>query len=85
MTSPTPPTSPAAFKSGDIVRVRRPDQFIKVFAEKIKDRDAQVLWSGPLPDGQFKGRTKVRFLKRNGRGKEFEEVMATNDLVMKVA
>ena len=66
--------------AGEIVRVKDPARYIVSFAQKIKDRDALVLWVGPTANGMFKGRAKVRFLKRNGRGKEFEEVMYINDL-----
>ncbi len=65
---------------GDIVRVKDPNHYIRSFAAKIKDRDALVLWVGPTPNGMFKRRVKVRFLKRNGRGKEFEELMHLDDL-----
>lgn len=76
------PNSPTTgVQPGDIVRVRHPEHYIVEFARKVKDRDALVLWVGPTPTGMFKGQAKVRFLKRNGRGKEFEEVMAVRDLV----
>lgn len=79
----TPPTSSnaPALAPGDIVRVKDPEGFISSFAKKVKDRDAQVLWVGPTPDGGFRNRAKVRFLKRNGRGKEFEEVLMISSLV----
>ena len=68
-------------KKGDIVRVRDPNQFISQFAKKVTDRDAVVEWVGPDAHGQFDGRAKVRFLKRNGRGKEFTEVMSMRYLI----
>lgn len=83
MFTPPTPAPESGLKPGDIVRLRDPERFIVSFATKARDRDAEVLWVGPTPNGMFKGRTKVRFLKRNGRGKEFEEVLATSELVLK--
>ena len=70
-------------KAGDIVRVKTPEDFISEFAKKIADRDAVVIWAGPLSHGQFKHDVEVRFLKRNGRGKEFQQIMRKRDLVLK--
>ncbi len=80
-TSPAPST----LQPGDVVRVRNPEHFVVEFARKVKDRDASVVWVGPTPTGMFKGQARVRFLKRNGRGKEFEEVMALRDLELKAS
>jgi hypothetical protein len=71
------------FEVGDIVQVFRPEMFISSFGKKVADRDAVVLWIGPDKHGQFKGSVKVRFLKRNGRGKEFEEIMSKRDFILK--
>lgn len=70
-------------KVGDVVRVKEPDEFLAAFAAKIKDRDAQVLWVGPDKHGQFKGKCGLLFKKRNGRGKEFKEIMHTRHLIKK--
>ena len=67
---------------GDVVRLKDTSRYIVSFATKAADRHAVVLWVGPRANGMFKGRAKVRFLKRNGRGKEFEEVLRTEDLVL---
>lgn len=67
---------------GDVVRVKSPERYIVSFAKRIRDRDALVVWVGPNSHGMFLGRAKVRFLKRNGRGKEFEEILRTEDLVV---
>lgn len=60
---------------GDIVRVQEPDTFLSAFAKKIRDRDAEVLWVGPDRYGQFKDQCGLLFMKRNGRGKEFRQIM----------
>lgn len=67
---------------GDIVRLKDPSRYIVSFAKKAADRDAVVLWVGPRAHGMFRDYAKVRFLKRNGRGKEFEETLRKNDLVL---
>lgn len=67
---------------GDIVRLKDPSRYIVSFAKKAADRDALVLWVGPRAHGMFKDHAKVRFLKRNGRGKEFEETIRKADLVL---
>lgn len=56
---------------GDVVRLKDPSRYIVSFAKKTENRDAVVLWVGPLASGMFKSPAKVRFLQRNGRGKEF--------------
>jgi hypothetical protein len=71
------------FKKDDIVQIVNPDLFISAFARRVKDRDGVIEWVGPDRHGQFKDRAKVRFLKRNGRGKEFSEIMSTRDLKLK--
>lgn len=68
------------FKAGDTVRVRDPAKFISTFAKRIINRDAVVLWVGPV-NGLLHGRAKVRFIKRNGSGKEFEEILWLEDLI----
>lgn len=70
-------------KAGDIVRVKNPDYYTVDFAKRIIDRDAVVLWVGPIRNGMFANKARVRFLKRNGRGKEFEEVLHKEDFVLK--
>lgn len=68
-----------AFKVGDIVRVMRPDQYNVTFARKVRDRDA-VIERIFTPQGGTTTRVRVRFLKRNGRGKEFIETMLPRDI-----
>lgn len=73
------------FKVGDVVRVANPDQYIVSFGKKVADRDAIVLdnfndWLTDNTKG-FKGRVHIEFKKRNGRGKEFREVMNERDLI----
>lgn len=63
------------FKPGDIVRVIDPDQFLQPLCAKLTNREGVVEWVGPDAHGQFEGQMWVRFLKRNGRGKEFRERM----------
>lgn len=65
---------------GNIVRVKEPDGYLAAFANKIRDRNAVVEWIGPDQHGQFKGMAWIRFLKRNGRGKEFRERMEVRSL-----
>lgn len=67
---------------GCVVRVKDTERFLVAFAKKVKDRDAVVNWVGPDKHGQFTGRASVTFQKRNGRGKEFREVMNVRDLVV---
>lgn len=60
---------------GMVVRVADPESFQAEFSKKIANRDAVVIWVGPDKFGQFNHRVKVRFQKRNGRGKEFDEII----------
>jgi hypothetical protein len=68
-------------KVGDTVRVKDTGKFIAAFERKVMERDGIVEWVGPDQHGQFKGMAWVRFLKRNGRGKEFRERMCLRELV----
>lgn len=79
---PSPP-SPHPFAIGDVVRVKNPDGFLASFGKKIADRDAVVLALGPLRLGGSHDEIKVRFLKRNGRGQTFDEVMNVRNFVLK--
>lgn len=67
-------------RPGDVVRVKDPSRFLVSFAQKIRDRDAEVLWVGPTAGGMNIGRACIQFQKRNGRGKEFSEVMQVEEL-----
>jgi len=69
-------------KAGDIVRVKDPSAFYSAVAKKVADRDAVVNWIGPDKHGQFEGRVSVTFQKRNGRGKEFRQVISVRHLVV---
>ncbi len=70
---------------GDIVRLKDPSRYIVSFAKMAADRDAVVLWVGPRAHGMFHDSAKVRFLARNGRGKEFEKILRKDDLVLQAA
>lgn len=69
-------------KAGDVVRVKNPSAFISELARKVTNRVAIVQWVGPDEHGQFAGRARITFQKRNGRGKEFSETMRKSDLVL---
>ena len=75
-------TSHGGISVGDIVRVRHPENLLASIAVKVKDRDATVehIW---IPDGWTEARVRVRFHKRNGRGKEFHEFFRPHHLVRK--
>lgn len=64
------------FKVGMVVRVKDPEVYTREFAKKIADRDAVVEKIGSRS-------VLVKFLKRNGRGKEFHEWMHERNLVIK--
>lgn len=78
------------FQVGQVLRVKEPRGFLSAFAKKIEDRDATVLehvmdWGSSvsgLPK-EFRGRILIRFEKRNGRGKEFTEIMNQRDFILK--
>ncbi|MCY1228221.1 hypothetical protein D9M72_405220 [compost metagenome] len=65
------------FPVGSVVRVEHPEAFID--EKKLRDRDAIVLenMEEPIRSGlkEFRGRVRVEFQKRNGRGKVFTDVM----------
>ncbi len=85
LSAPKSPEAPA-FKVDDVVRVKDPSRFLITFAKKVTDRDAIVLIVEPKRGGGVYGdRVRVRFLQRNGRGKEFFEWLRTEDLVLKSA
>jgi len=67
--------------AGDIVRLKDPSAYIVSFAKKAANRDAEVLWVGPTALNMFHGQACVKFLKRNGRGHEFQEVLYVRDVV----
>lgn len=78
------------FQMGDVLRVKDPEGFLSAFAKKIAGRDATLVGNvmdfGSSPTGlpkEFKGRIHVRFEKRNGRGKEFAEIMNQRDFILK--
>jgi len=66
--------------AGDTVRVKDPDKFVPPLDKMLKDRDGVVVrvWT---PPGQRQCRAVVRFGKRNGRGKEFEQSLYLSDLI----
>lgn len=78
------------FQVGQVLRVREPQGFISAFANKIADRDAVVTdiildygYGCERNVKQFMGRIRVQFQKRNGRGKEFAEIMHQRDFMLK--
>lgn len=82
----------ADFKVG--MRVRVPDElissFLTGFGNKIKNREGLVVWVSKYSSREearedkfyssHVNKVQVKFLKRNGRGKEFTEMMFPNDL-----
>jgi hypothetical protein len=69
-------------KVGATVRVNNPDDYLSAFAKKITDRDGVVEEVGAGKHSSRIGYAKVRFLKRNGRGKEFTQWMYIRDLTV---
>jgi hypothetical protein len=65
---------------GDIVRVRNLNKYVVSFARKVADRDAVVIRCFEVAARGFK-MVRLRFLKRNGRGKEFEETLRASDVI----
>lgn len=67
-------------KQGDAVQVARPDDYTKAFSSRVRDRAAVVVkvWT---PLGGTSPKVRVRFGKRGGRGKEFEEIFPMAALV----
>jgi hypothetical protein len=65
---------------GDCVRVKDPRGWIARLRRQLADRDGVVLlkWR---PTGTCYERVKVRFGRRNGRGKEFELTCYATDLM----
>ena len=69
---------------GDTVRVKDPDGFNVAFGSKVRDRDGIVEAVYTPPGYGSQVRARVRFLKRNGRGKEFTEKINAHYLVVTV-
>lgn len=71
------------FTPGQAVKVADPKRFISSFEKKVTNRKAIVednildyaLRRDSGNEKSFRGRVRVRFEKRNGRGKEFTEIM----------
>ena len=68
-----------------MVRVLDPTKYISSFSKRVAGRDAVVLWAGPTKLNMFHGQACVKFMKRNGRGKEFQELLRLKDLVRQPA
>ncbi len=66
---------------GDIVRVRDSNKYFVSFGRKVADRDAVVVRCFEVPVRGVK-MVRLRFLKRNGRGKEFEETLRASDVCL---
>lgn len=68
------------FSVGDVVRVRDPSLYDTRFAQRVREREATVLWCGKrLGSNVFS--VSLRFHKRAGRGKEFQEFLRADDVV----
>jgi len=65
---------------GDTVRVLRPKDFESWLAKKLTDRVGVVTWVWEWKI-VYGNRVRVRFGKRNGRGKEFDHVFHERDLM----
>lgn len=62
------------------MRVKDPSLYLAGFAERVREREATVLWCGKrLGSNTFS--VSLRFHKRAGRGKEFEEFLRADDVV----
>ena len=59
---------------GDLLRVLDPAKYIQSFSKRMEGSDAVVLWVGPTKLNIFHCQACVKFLKRNGRSKEFQDV-----------
>lgn len=74
------------FKVGDVLRLKEPERFIE--RRKLENRDAvlikHMLDYGYGSDGarRFRGRVRVEFQKRNGRGKVFQQIMKERDFIL---
>jgi hypothetical protein len=66
-------------EEGSMVEVKDPDAFISAVKAKITNR-VGIVERVFTPLGQISCWARVRFLKRGGRGKEFEEIFAVRDL-----
>lgn len=69
----------SAFKEGDRVRVRRPDQYIKSQKKKYADRLATVTCSF-IPLGGYNRLVKVTFDPRRKGGKVLTETFPASEL-----
>ena len=78
------PTADWVPSEGDIVRVRDWNKYVVSFARKVADRDAVVIRCFEIPARGLK-MVRLRFLKRNGRGKEFEETLRASDVIQRPA
>ena len=58
---------------GYVVRMVDPTKYISSFSKSVAGRDTVVLWVGSTKLNMFHGQACVKFLKRNGRGKEFQK------------
>jgi len=66
---------------GETVRVRQWNRYVASFAKKVAERDAVVVQCWKAAIGCSIPIARVRFLKRNGRGKEFEETFRVSELI----
>lgn len=71
------------YEPGDIVKLAPPlHHFSAAFAKRAGNREGIVESRFVIEGRGGQVRYKIRFLKRGGRGKEFVEVLAGNDLVL---
>ena len=68
-----------------MVRVLDPTKYISSFSKRVAGRDAVVLGVSPTKLNMFHGQDCVKFMKRNGRNKEFQELLRLKDLVRQPA
>ena len=69
---------------GDVVRVLEPAKYIRSPSKRVEGRDAVVLWVGSTKLKMFY-KLSVKFLKRNGRSKEFQDGRRLKGLVRQPA
>lgn len=65
-------------RKGDIVEIANPDRYAKWFADKVRGRQAKVMFVA-VPLGRTGQTARIRFPKV-GNAKAFEEVIAACEL-----
>jgi hypothetical protein len=67
-------------EAGMTVRVKDPSKFSVAFSRKVRDREGEVIWVGGTESNPRPGEANIRFDKRNGLGKRFDEILKVRDL-----